>query len=86
MRGKVDMGLFLPRKLSAFAHSTLYLKNIVGGLALGRFWKGDSSPSFLKKCFPAVPGGAGRVLAPHDLASLSYSWPTIPRMPPLHLP
>lgn len=29
---------------SAFSHLTLHLTNIVGGLAVGRLWKGDSSP------------------------------------------
>jgi len=57
---------------------TLYLTNVVGRLAVGRLWKGDLSPSFLKKYFPAVAKGAGRVLVPQGLVSLFYSWPTIP--------
>lgn len=38
-----------PGSCSTVAHLTLHLTNTVGGLAMGRLWKGDSSLFFLKK-------------------------------------
>lgn len=75
---------FHPGSCSAFAHLTLCLTNMVGGLAGGRFWKGDSSPSFLKKYSPAVHGGAGRGPVPR-LCSPPSLLAHHTQMPPLHL-
>lgn len=41
-------GLFIPRQLFCLPPLTLHLTNIVGGLAVGRPWRGDSSASSLK--------------------------------------
>lgn len=43
------LGLIVHTQAAVQLHPFDPLLNIVGGLALGRLWKGDSSPSFLKK-------------------------------------
>lgn len=75
-----------PGSCSAFAHVTLHLTNIVGGLAVGRRWKGDSSPSLLEK-YPPAAGGGGEVSFPQasppsPLAHSSQNAPIPPAPPP----
>lgn len=68
-----------PGSCSAFAHVTLHLTNIVGGLAVGRRWKGDSSPSSLDK-YPPAAGGGGGGLIPSSFSSLAFG-PQFPECP-----
>lgn len=78
------LGLIVHTQAAVQLHPFDPLLNIVGGLALGRLWKGDSSPSFLKKKkkrFCSWPS-----LLPQGFASLPHLWCTVPRMPHSPLP
>lgn len=56
MRGQVATGIVPTKQLSCLCLFDPSF-NSVRGLAGGRLWKGDSSPSSLKKCPSAAPKG-----------------------------
>lgn len=69
MRGQVATRIVPTKQLSCLCPFDPSF-NSVRGLAVGRLWKGDSSPSSLKKCPSAAPKG---LAGSHSLKALLTS-------------